>query len=204
MGGRIMIDAQKLAAEIERATTSMALCSELDCDSEENVWAGYVGGLLWVRDQGVPGEADMGDPSVPLTVKFGRLHESATLPTKARPGDACWDITATALRVIKPGEVSLIPVGIAWECPEGWYAQLLTRSSLASAGLSVQGGVIDGSYRGGWVVVMHNNGPSPYRVEAGDKVAQFAILPVVKCSIIEAACLESSDRGEGGFGSTGR
>lgn len=143
----------------------------------------------------------------PIRVK--KLHPMATLPTygsvEAAGADlyACLDEPVT----IAPGETAWIPTGIALEVPKGCAGLVYARSSLgAKRGLAPANkvGVIDSDYRGEIRVVLLNHGKVSQTVENGERVAQFLITPVLTPAYVEAEELTDSDRGTGGFGSTGR
>lgn len=160
-----------------------------------------------------------------IQIKMKRLAETATLPQKAHTSDACFDLYAhipdaiyhewnggTEVKAangikIRPGETIMVGTGVAAELPAGYYAAIYARSGLASKqGLRPANctGVIDCSYRGEWIVALHNDGAETRIVHNGDRVAQFAVLPVLDSAIEEVDELSETDRGTGGFGSTGK
>jgi len=133
------------------------------------------------------------------------LPKRGAMPTRARATDAGIDIYADHDVELKgAGGLAVIDTGIAWQCPTGWYAQIQDRSSMGGKGITYHGGVIDSSYRGEWKVVLCNHGDAPYRVKRGDKICQAVILPVPPINILEVDRLEDSERGDLGFGSSGR
>lgn len=138
-----------------------------------------------------------------MNIWFKRLHDQAQLPTKARRGDAAFDLYATDHITLPPGKVTLIPLGLASEFPAGYVAVIKDRSSVASKGLHTCGGVIDSGYRGEWKVAIHNSTLLHHQFARGDRIAQFLFLPVPEVDVVEVQVLNSSDRGEGAFGSTG-
>lgn len=102
-----------------------------------------------------------------------------------------------------PGEIALVPLGIASEFPSGYFVSVRDRSGLAARhGLHALAGVIDAGYRGEWKVVLANLGSEPVRLEAGQAIAQGILQPVEEARIVEAETLSASRRAEGGFGST--
>lgn len=142
----------------------------------------------------------------PIRVK--KLHPVAKLPTygsaEAAGADlyACLDAPVT----IGAGENAWIPTGIAMEVPKGCAGLIYARSGLAcKRGLAPANkvGVVDSDYRGQVVVVLHNHGTEPQTVEHGERIAQMVITPVITPPYLETAALSDSDRGSGGFGSTG-
>ena len=143
----------------------------------------------------------------PIRVK--KLHPMATLPTYGSVEAAGADLYACLEEpvTIAPGETAWIPTGIALEVPKGCAGLVYARSSLgAKRGLAPANkvGVIDSDYRGDIRVVLLNHGKVPQTVENGERVAQFLITPVLTPAYVEAEELTDSDRGTGGFGSTGR
>jgi dUTP pyrophosphatase len=108
--------------------------------------------------------------------------------------------------VLEPGERAAVPTGLVVEIPEGHEGQVRPRSGLAiKAGLTIVNapGTIDGDYRGELKVLVVNLGREPVAISRGDRVAQLLIAPVTRASFVETDILSDSDRGEGGFGSTG-
>ncbi len=143
------------------------------------------------------------------TIRVKKLNPKATLPTygsaEAAGADlyACLDEAVT----IHPGDSAWIPTGIALEVPKGCAGLIYARSSMGvKRGLAPANkvGVIDSDYRGEIRVVLLNHGKTPQIVENGERVAQFIITPVLTPSYEEVAELTDTDRGTGGFGSTGK
>lgn len=142
------------------------------------------------------------------TIRVKKLHPAAKLPTygsaEAAGADlyACLEETVTVL----PGESVFVPTGIAMEVPVGCAGLIYARSGLAcKRGLAPANkvGVVDSDYRGQIVVVMHNHGSQPQTIENGERIAQMIITPVRTPPYEEAEELSGSERGAGGFGSTG-
>lgn len=142
-----------------------------------------------------------------LNIKVKLLKDNATVPAKAHKGDAGWDLCSAEAIELMPGETRLVNTGIAIEIPHGWYAQVKSRSGLGSRGIVVTAGVIDSSYRGEIKVVLINSAPegskSSFTFNPGDKIAQMVFLPVPEVTFEVAESLGDTQRGEGGFGSTG-
>jgi dUTP pyrophosphatase len=139
-----------------------------------------------------------------------RLPEGAGLPLPAymSGGAAGADIVAAlaAPVTLAPGERALIPTGFALEVPAGWEVQVRPRSGLAlKHGVTVLNapGTIDSDYRGPVGVLLVNLGAEPFTIARGDRIAQLIVAPVARAAFGEAATLAASDRGAGGFGSTG-
>lgn len=140
-----------------------------------------------------------------MEVKIKRLTETAIIPTKAHSTDACFDLYADDETVIASGKSATLHTGITTEIPNGFFAAVFPRSGMGikrHLRLSNSTGIIDSDYRGEWVVSLHNDGNETQVINKGDRVAQFAILPVLDAKLIESELTET-DRGTGGLGSTG-
>jgi len=143
------------------------------------------------------------------TVRVKKLHPNAKLPTYGSAYAAGADLYACldAPVTIAPGETYWVSTGIALEVPEGCAGLVFARSSMgAKRGLAPANkvGVVDSDYRGEVRVVLFNHSPEPQTIAPGERVAQFVITPVVTPMYVEAEELEQTDRGTGGFGSTGK
>ena len=130
------------------------------------------------------------------------------LPAAASAGSSGFDLRAAldGEVVLRPGERLLVPTGLAVEIPAGWEGQVRPRSGLAlrhGIGMVNAPGTIDSDYRGEVAVLLINHGAEPFTLRRGDRIAQLVIARVESVEWEEAEALESSDRGEGGFGSTG-
>jgi len=131
------------------------------------------------------------------------------LPKKQTDGAAGYDVCAanTEPIVLGSGEAAAVPTGLALEIPPGWEVQVRPRSGLAlKYGITLPNapGTIDSDYRGELMVIMMNLGPEDFLVKAGDRIAQLVVGKTYEADWEAADLLEDSDRGEGGFGSTGR
>ena len=134
-----------------------------------------------------------------------KLDKSAKMPAYAMPGDAGMDVFVNEEKTLKPGERYLFSTGIKIAVPEGHVALVWDKSGLASKqGLTTLGGVIEWSYRGEYKLILHNTSDQPYDVKKGDKLAQMLIQSVESVTIEEVEKLSDTERGSGGFGSTGR
>jgi len=131
-----------------------------------------------------------------------RLTQLATIPTRATPGSAGFDIYAAGDYTLSTG-ISTIPIGIAIKLPHGTYGQIASRSSLAKRGITISGGVIDSDYRGEINVLILNRSDGFYHIKRGDRIAQLIINVIATMQINEVYELDDTERGEGGFGSTG-
>ena len=143
-----------------------------------------------------------------MKLRVRRLREDAALPVRAHPGDAGLDLRAAEAATLGPGERASIATGIAIEVPDGHAGLVLPRSGLAAehgVALVNSPGLIDSGYRGEVRVLLLNTDPErPFRVEAGERIAQLLVTPYTEVEPAEAAELAASARGAGGFGSTGR
>ena len=137
-----------------------------------------------------------------------RLRAGAMLPARAYTGDAGLDLAACERVVLEPGGRALVPTGIAVAIPPGYAGFVLRRSGLAARdGVTVLNapGLIDAGYRGEVQVILHNTDRSEtFVVEPGMRVAQLVVQPVPPVEPIQVDELPDSERGSGGFGSSGR
>lgn len=147
-------------------------------------------------------------PLVSLQIK--KCSNTAILPTKAHDTDACYDLYADlngqSFITIAPHTSFSIRSGISTSIPKGYFAAVFARSSLGcKKGLRLANsvGIIDSDYRGEWLIILRNDSNETRVVHHGDRVAQFAILPVLTTELIEVSELDETDRGCGGFGSSG-
>ena len=145
-----------------------------------------------------------------MRVRVQRLPGAGDLPLPApgSPGAAGLDLRAAVAEdlVLGPGERALVPTGLAVEIPPGWEGQVRPRSGLAvrhGIGLLNAPGTIDSDYRGEVKVLLVNLGEAPFTVRRGDRIAQLLLARAEPVEWEEAGELDASDRGAGGFGSTG-
>ena len=141
-----------------------------------------------------------------MTVRFKRLCPDAVLPAYAHPGDAGMDIRSVDDLEIAPGARALVHTGLVMVLPPGWEAQVRPRSGLAlKHGVTVLNtpGTIDAGYRGEVGVILANLGDAPFAVKKGDRIAQVVVAPVTTAAIEETDVVDDTDRGGGGFDSTG-
>jgi dUTP pyrophosphatase len=145
-----------------------------------------------------------------ITVAVRRLPHGAglALPSYATPQSAGMDLLAAVGEpvTLAPGERRLVPTGLAIQLPAGFEAQVRPRSGLAlKQGVTVLNapGTVDADYRGEVGVILVNLGQAPFVIQRGDRIAQLVVAPVVQAAWAEVADLEASQRGAGGFGSTG-
>ena len=144
-----------------------------------------------------------------IQVRFAKLDENAQLPTQGSAQAAGWDLYALEETTVTKGASVMIPTGLACAIPEGWEGQIRCRSSLGKKGMILPNGVgtIDSDYRGELKVLATWIGKGDtFTVGKGERVAQmlFAPVPVVHIQEVTLSDLESTERGEGGFGSSGQ
>lgn len=156
-----------------------------------------------------------------LNLNVKKLTDTAQLPKKAHPTDACFDIYAdlmsdptyghsdneeASICYIRPHETKMIRTGLACEIPHGYWMAIFARSGLASKqGLRPAQGVpvIDEPYRGEIMIPLHNDSEETRTIHHGDRICQFTLLPYFNTNIIEVDELSKTERGDGGFGSSG-
>jgi dUTP pyrophosphatase len=129
------------------------------------------------------------------------------LPSRAYDGDAGLDLAAADAVVLAPGERAVVGTGLAVAVPAGHAGFVQPRSGLAAKhGITIVNapGLVDSGYRGEVKVVLLNTGDQPFAVEPGMRIAQFVVLPVAAVELVEVADLPDTDRGERGYGSSGR
>ena len=142
-----------------------------------------------------------------MTLKFKRIHPDAVLPAYAHPSDAGMDIRSVADMTVPARGRALVPTGLVVLLPPLYEAQVRPRSGLAlKHGITVLNtpGTIDSGYRGEIGVILFNSSDVDFQIKKGDRVAQVVIAPVPQPVIEEAQEIDETDRGAGGFGSTGK
>jgi dUTP pyrophosphatase len=141
-----------------------------------------------------------------VQVNFVRLDRELPVPSTAHIGDAAVDLHSRVDLTLPPGERSAVPTGIAVSIPEGFAGLVLPRSGHASRhGIGVVNGpgLIDSGYRGEISVLLINHGDVEVSFARGDRIAQLAIVPIPSVEWTEVESLDETERGDGGFGSTG-
>jgi len=138
-----------------------------------------------------------------IKIKIKKLSKDAIIPSYAYKGDAGLDLFSCEDAIIFPGERKLISTGISAEIPEGYVGLVWDKSGIALKGIKTMAGVADSGYRGEYKILLLNVGKENYRIKKGDKIAQLLIQPVLTSEIQEVEELSKTERGEGGFGSTG-
>ena len=137
-----------------------------------------------------------------------RLSKEVSLPKYETSGSSGMDLAAyiDSNININPGQTAIIPTGLALSIPKGFEVQIRPRSGLAAKQkISVLNtpGTIDADYRGEIKVILINLGPEPFKVEKGLRIAQMIVCPIVQAQLKEVDDLSKTERGKGGFGSTG-
>ncbi|HXD36328.1 MAG TPA: dUTP diphosphatase [Rhodanobacter sp.] len=146
---------------------------------------------------------------IELKILDPRLGDSIALPQAATAGSAGMDLRAALEQplTLQPGESALVPSGIAIHIGDpGWCAVIVPRSGLGHKHGLVMGnlvGVIDADYQGPLMISCWNRGTAPYTIEVGDRIAQLLLLPVAQARMNIVSAFAPSQRGDGGFGSTG-
>lgn len=134
-----------------------------------------------------------------------QLDFDLPVPSYAHPGDAGLDLYAAQPAVVTR-ETVLIPTGVAVAVPDGHVGLVCPRSGLSKHGVTVANapGVVDAGYRGEVMVRLTTTSATPYRVYRGDRIAQLLIVPILRPTVTVVERLDNTERGAGGFGSTGR
>jgi dUTP pyrophosphatase len=135
------------------------------------------------------------------------LHDAARPPERSRPGDAGYDLRCLEPVVLEPGARAKVPTGVAIALPAGVCGLVVPRSGLAARdGVMPALGLIDPNFRGELCVTLLNTGAEPFRAQAGDRIAQLLLLPfwAPMLSVVDELPPSGDDRGERGFGSSGR
>lgn len=141
-----------------------------------------------------------------INIKIQKVHPLAKCPEYAHEFDAGMDLFSVEEKVLGPGESGLIGTGLKIALPKNTEAQIRPRSGLAlNHQITVLNspGTIDSGYRGEIGVILINHGSRPFKVEAGMKIAQMVLASVLRGELLVVGELDDSDRGEGGFGSSG-
>ena len=142
-------------------------------------------------------------------IPIKKLREGAIFPTYATASSAGADLYACVEEPvsIRHNMTEMIPLGFSMAIPEGWVGLIFARSGLASKrdlAPANKVGVVDADYRGEWWVPLHNHGEQPRTVEPGERIAQLVLVPCITASFFEVESLDETERGAGGFGSTGK
>lgn len=133
-----------------------------------------------------------------------KIIEDGIIPVYQTEGSAGADCFSRVDAVIKSRETKVIPLGFAVEIPEGYEMQIRPRSGLGTKGKQGLFGTIDSDYRGEVAAVLYNSSDEEFVVKKGDRIAQCLIAPVIYASFNAVDELSKTERGNGGFGSTGK
>ncbi len=140
-----------------------------------------------------------------LVIGVQQLRESGIMPTKNHDNDAGFDLYASRKRIVSGQSKAKIHTDIALNIPEGYFCKVFDRSGIAvETGLMVKAGVIDSDYTGEIGIVMANTSLYPETILEGDRIAQFVVLPVPEVELKRVINNKTTERGEDGFGSSGR
>lgn len=137
-----------------------------------------------------------------LNVKI-KLLNGGKMPEMKTQGAAAFDVYCNEAAILKPGETKIIKLGFALEVPAGYYAEIRGRSGLSSKGYLAATGTIDADYRGEVGAIITNTTADKFIIDQGDRVAQMQFKPVLDVSFNQVEELTETERGAGGFGSTG-
>ncbi len=141
-----------------------------------------------------------------MNLKIQKKNGNAIIPKYQTSGSAGFDFHSTIKTVVSAGETKLIPTGIAMEIPIGFEVLVRPRSGLSlKTGIRVANapGTIDSDFRDEIMVILYNQGPLPFEISVGDRIAQGVVCPVIQADFIEVNGLSNTER-KGGFGSTGK
>ncbi|XLQ19794.1 MAG: dUTP diphosphatase [Candidatus Moraniibacteriota bacterium] len=139
-----------------------------------------------------------------MNIKIKKINPEAKLPQYTIEGDAAMELYSIEDIVLSPGDIVACQTGISMAIPDGFVGLIWDKSGIAfKGGLKTMGGVIDSNYRGEIGVIIRNLSKKDYKINKGDKIAQM-LIQRVECPIIEEVDeLDETQRGDGGFGSTG-
>lgn len=132
------------------------------------------------------------------------LDEGAKMPNRAHEPDAGADIFSPVKVTVYPGESVVIDTGVHMAIPYGWAGLLVSKSGMNVKHGILSTGLVDAGYTGSIRVKLYNHGHEAYTVKEGDKISQIVILPALLCGFSQVETLDETERGDGGFGSTGR
>ena len=148
-----------------------------------------------------------------MKIGFKRIHPDAQLPVRKHFGDAGMDVCSIEDVHLQEGTPTVVHTGLVAEIPDGYEIQVRPRSGLATKGVTVWNspGTVDSGYRGEIGVILCYITPFNdetkiryFDIKKGDRIAQLVVAPVTPCEVVEVSAVGETDRGEGGFGSTGR
>lgn len=149
-----------------------------------------------------------------MKLNIKKLHAAAIIPKYATEGSACFDLHALIEDddrlqhglTVNPGCQAIVQTGLAFQVPNGWVLAIYSRSGhgfKSGVRLSNAVGQVDSDYRGEVMVALHNDGRAKFKIKHGDRIAQARLEPAPQCALVECVDLTLTERGTGGFGSTG-
>lgn len=140
-----------------------------------------------------------------VTVKVKKAHPGVPTPAYQTAGAAGCDVCSQEDAILRNGEVKVLSTGLFLEVPEGYECQIRPRSGLAARGITILNapGTLDSDYRGELKVILHSIANQPVKITTGDRIAQLVFAPVTRVDFEVVEELGKTERGEGGFGSTG-
>ena len=171
---------------------------EIHDQIEEEMWTSD-----YINDRPTARHPNLGVPYI-KEVHFLPLREGIVPPKKGTPDSAGYDLCAAEDISIDAHRTGLVKLGFSTAMPSNIHGRIESRSGMALKGYVVLTGVIDADYRGEWGVILHNLTDEQVHIAKGDRVAQCVFRPTVSVSFRPSDTLEASERGAGGFGSTGR
>ncbi len=145
-----------------------------------------------------------------MLIQIKKLHPAAVTPTSGSKYAAGYDLYACLPHgsvEIAPHATAKIGTGLSLAIPEGYFGAIFARSGLATKQALRPAncvGVCDSDYRGEYIIALHNDGEAPQTVSHGDRIAQLVVMPYLAVDFEEVCELDETDRGSGGFGSTGK
>jgi dUTP pyrophosphatase len=140
-----------------------------------------------------------------FNIKVKRIHPAAKLPARGTNWSVGADLCCLEAFTLGPRERKSVPTGLIIEIPPGWYGRVAPRSGLAKRhGVDTLAGVVDPDFRGELMALIVNTGEEPVSFDAGERIAQLIIERAAICDYVWADELGETERGDGGFGSTGK
>ncbi|AVK75409.1 dCTP deaminase [Pandoravirus quercus] len=140
----------------------------------------------------------------PTVFKCKRMHDDAKLPRRGTSGAAGYDLWAIETTTVPARGRAQVPIGLSIAIPAGYYGRVAPRSSMARDGIDVGAGVLDADYRGEVGVMLFNHTDADYVIDGGARIAQLLIEKIAHPEPVWVDSLDDTERGTGGFGSTGR
>ena len=139
-----------------------------------------------------------------IKVPVKKMFDNAKIPTRANKTDAGFDLYSSEKVTIPVGSTVLVSTGICMAIPKGYVGLIWDRSSMGVKGIHRYAGVIDSGYRGHIKVCLHNATNEIYNISYGDRIAQMIFQEIPKFDLVETDSLDDTERGSGGFGSSGK